>query len=69
VYPVRAGGFNLASGPRGGRSAFGLRRTKDPLRNVVDLVHVQFLRAGLTAHLDFALVLPGGGEVISKLHP
>jgi hypothetical protein len=29
---------------------------------------MQFLRDVLTAHSDFTLVLPGSGEVISKLH-
>jgi hypothetical protein len=32
-------------------------------------MYVQLLRDELTADFDFALVLPGGGEVISKLHP
>ena len=30
---------------------------------------VQLMRHVLAAHLDLALVLPGGGKVVSKLHP
>jgi hypothetical protein len=32
-------------------------------------MHVQFLRDMLTAHLDFALVLSGFGEIVGKLRP
>ncbi|SPF56799.1 hypothetical protein SBA4_930018 [Candidatus Sulfopaludibacter sp. SbA4] len=32
-------------------------------------IRVQFLRNGLAAHLDFALVLASGRKIVGNLHP